>query len=144
MTKREKTDFNLGNTNNSHGNWKSLGPNPSFPVGAANGATPFSLPVVGKPTASLLQLWTSRQKDKTRNCHAEFAGRSYGEVKAELYPQMRWAIVALQLSSHIEEVHIVVSQLCRSTLVHARTHTLTDTPHTRGHTLYQHHTGLRG
>ena len=87
MTEREKTDYNHGNTNNAHGNWKTLGPNHSFPVGVAGG--PMSLPIAGKSSASLLSLWTSRQKDKARSSHTEFAGRSYGDMKAELYPQTR-------------------------------------------------------
>lgn len=48
------------------------------------------LPAPAKPAGSLLSLWTAKQKAKANSSHVEFAGRSYGEMKAELYPQMRY------------------------------------------------------
>ena len=100
MTEREKRDFESGDINNSHGNWKQL-TGPAGPPGlggqstnhtslmSMNGGALPTLPVPMKPSGSLLTLWTTRQKNKANSSHVEFAGRSYGEVKTELYSQMR-------------------------------------------------------
>jgi len=85
MTEREKSDYFHGNTNNAHGNWKTLASSSN----PGNAAEPLPLPTPSKPTGSLLSMWTSRQQEKARTSHTEFAGRSYGDVKAELYSQMR-------------------------------------------------------
>ncbi len=80
--------------NNSHGNRQQ-------PLGGSGvlapppGSThqphpPAMVPIPAKPTGSLLSLWQAREKSKASNGHVEFAGRSYGgEMKTELYPQMR-------------------------------------------------------
>ncbi len=85
MTEREKSDFDRSNTNNAHGNWKTLASN--NPGNMAGNGMP--LPTPSKPTGSLLSMWTSKQQEKARNGHTEFAGRNYGDMKAELYAHMR-------------------------------------------------------
>lgn len=91
MSEREKRDFNQGDRNNDHGVWKqaphlhstSASHQPSLAQ-----QQPFKpLPVLAKPVASVLSIWTSRQRAKASNSHVEFAGRRYGE-KAELYPSL--------------------------------------------------------
>lgn len=57
-----------------------------------SGLPPPSLPVPAKSTGSLLSLWTAKEKNKANSGHVEFAGRTYGEVKAELYPHTRYCI----------------------------------------------------
>ena len=84
MTEREKRDFNYNDRNNSHGNWGTASIKSE---GSAHTGAP--LPVPAKPTGSLLSLWSAKQQSKANSGHLEFAGRSYGERKAELYPQMR-------------------------------------------------------
>lgn len=48
-----------------------------------------SLPSLSKPTGSLLSIWTNKKQAAANSCHTEFAGRSYGDVKTELYKKMR-------------------------------------------------------
>lgn len=84
MSEREKRDFNYNDRNNSHGNWGG----PSIKT---EGTGPLAaLPVPAKQTESLLSLWSSKQQSKANSGHVEFAGRNYGERKAELYAQMRY------------------------------------------------------
>lgn len=86
MSQREKRDFNFNDVNNSHGNWK----HPSAPGAESKSLPgPLAMPVPAKPTGSLLALWGAKEKSKASSSHMEFAGRSYGGAKAELYPQMR-------------------------------------------------------
>ena len=87
MSEREKRDFNYNDRNNSHSNWtlKSEG-------AGHNGAPLLAMPVPAKPTGSLLSLWNTKQQNKANSGHIEFAGRSYGERKAELYSQMRYVL----------------------------------------------------
>ena len=81
MTEREKRDFNLGDRNNDHGAWKP----PSHLHPTSSQQQPSKpLPVLAKPVASVLSIWTSRQRSEANSYHLEFAGRRYGE-RAELY-----------------------------------------------------------
>ena len=81
MTEREKRDFNLGDRNNDHGAWKH--PSHLHPTSSQQQPTK-PLPVLAKPVASVLSIWTSRQRSEANSYHLEFAGRRYGE-RAELY-----------------------------------------------------------
>ena len=82
MTEREKIDFNFNDINNNHGNWTGV-------KGSSSTHSLPALPVPAKPTSSLLSLWSAKQQSKANSGHVEFAGRSYGDRKAELYSQMR-------------------------------------------------------
>ena len=46
-------------------------------------------PKLGKPVGSLLSIWTNKKQVAADSCHQEFAGRSYGSSKAELYKSLR-------------------------------------------------------
>ena len=91
MTEREKKDYNFGNRNNEHGMWK-LKPNGG---GLQSQQQPKLLPIPAKPVASILSIWTARQRNKANSSHTEFAGRlNYGS-RAELYPSLnnsRWVL----------------------------------------------------
>ena len=71
-------------------NWQHIGHTPSKPPVPLTSGTFPALPVPAKSTGSLLALYTAKEKGKAGNSHIEFAGRSYGEKKVELYSHMRW------------------------------------------------------
>ncbi|XP_064385097.1 integrator complex subunit 13-like [Halichondria panicea] len=52
------------------------------------------LPTLAKPGDSLLSMWTNRKRVAADGCHQEFASRSYGESKIELYKNLRTSNVA--------------------------------------------------
>ena len=84
MSEREKRDFNLGDRNNDHGTWK----HPSHLHPTLSQQQPSKpLPVLAKPVASVLSIWTSRQRSEANSYHLEFAGRRYGE-RTELYKSL--------------------------------------------------------
>ena len=103
VRERER-DFNLGDRNNDHGVWKP----PPHPHSTPAPHQPSlsqqlnfkPLPVLAKPVASVLSIWTSRQRSKASSSHVEFAGRRYGE-KAELYPSLN--------NSRCVHVHVTVA-----------------------------------
>ena len=83
MTEREKSDFNLGDKNNEHGTWKEN----SAP--SQQKQQPKLVPMPAKPVASVLSIWSARQRNKASSSHMEFAGRmSYGN-RAELYTTLK-------------------------------------------------------
>lgn len=90
----QQTSEKRGYDDGGHGNWQLVGHTPSIakphvpdPL-PASGTAPV-LPVPAKPVGSLLALYSAKEKSKASSCHIEFAGRSYGKMKADLYPQMR-------------------------------------------------------
>ncbi|KAL5516104.1 hypothetical protein EMCRGX_G001375 [Ephydatia muelleri] len=80
MTEREKKDTNQGANNNDHGVWRATGP-PSVTLQQK------PMPIPAKPVASLLSIWTTRQRSRGGS-HPEFAGRLVHGSKAELYPSL--------------------------------------------------------